>query len=156
MICPTCCTAADQRAPRDAHCTDPKCPCGHRVERYRPVTGFDVLAAQYARLEAIADQTTEVHHRAAVRPIGEPFAIPPHVLGIYQAHADDAQAHTAAVEAAMEQCRAEFHHPSFPPARCDLPTGHADLHREQPSPDRVAFRWWDAVAMYPTDTTTED
>jgi len=38
MICPTCATAADQRAPQDEYCTDPKCTCGHRTDRYRPVT----------------------------------------------------------------------------------------------------------------------
>lgn len=35
MICPRCARAADQRAPRDQHCTDPKCMCGHRTDRYR-------------------------------------------------------------------------------------------------------------------------
>lgn len=120
MICTDCATAADQRAGRDQHCTDPGCTCGHRADRYRCVTGYDVIAAQYAGLAAIADQTAEVHPRTAVRPIGEPFrfppmisyladgedpeepfAIPSHVLGIYQAQADDAQAHAAAVEAAI-------------------------------------------------------
>lgn len=38
MICQPCARAADQRAGRDAHCTDPKCPCGHRVERYGTCT----------------------------------------------------------------------------------------------------------------------
>lgn len=36
MICGRCADAADRRAPRDQHCTDPGCTCGHRVERYRP------------------------------------------------------------------------------------------------------------------------
>lgn len=35
MICPRCARAADQRAPRDQHCNDPKCMCGHRTDRYR-------------------------------------------------------------------------------------------------------------------------
>lgn len=37
MICPTCADAAARRAPRDQHCTDPTCPCGHRTDRYRPI-----------------------------------------------------------------------------------------------------------------------
>lgn len=37
-ICPTCCAAADRRADRAAHCTDPDCPCQHRVERYGETT----------------------------------------------------------------------------------------------------------------------
>lgn len=126
MICTDCATAADQRAGRDRHCTDAGCTCGHRADRYRAVTGFDVLAAQYAGLAAIVDQTAEVHPRTAVRPISEPFRLPPmighvadgedpeepfaipsHVLGIYQAQADDAQAHAAAVEAAIADRAAE-------------------------------------------------
>jgi len=38
MICAPCGRAADQRAPRDQHCDDPGCACGHRVERYGTVT----------------------------------------------------------------------------------------------------------------------
>lgn len=38
MICPRCARAADQRAPRGQHCNNPKCPCGHRVERYGTTT----------------------------------------------------------------------------------------------------------------------
>jgi hypothetical protein len=38
MICGPCGRAADQQAPRTAHCTDPGCTCGHRVERYGTVT----------------------------------------------------------------------------------------------------------------------
>jgi hypothetical protein len=38
MICPPCARAADARAPRDQHCTDPGCTCGHRVERYGTTT----------------------------------------------------------------------------------------------------------------------
>lgn len=34
MVCPTCASAADRLAPRDQHCTDPGCTCGHRAERY--------------------------------------------------------------------------------------------------------------------------
>lgn len=34
MICKTCRDAADARAPRTAHCADPKCMCGHRADRY--------------------------------------------------------------------------------------------------------------------------
>lgn len=30
MICPSCAKAADERLPRDAHCDDPGCTCGHR------------------------------------------------------------------------------------------------------------------------------
>lgn len=36
MICTPCTTAADQRAGRDQHCTDPGCTCGHRAARPRP------------------------------------------------------------------------------------------------------------------------
>jgi hypothetical protein len=57
---------------------------------------------------------------------------------------------------AAEHCRAEFHHPTMHSARCDLPAGHAEFHREQPDPSRCAFRWDEQDAMYPTDTTTED
>lgn len=35
MICPPCASAADRLAPRDQHCADPKCMCGHRTDRYR-------------------------------------------------------------------------------------------------------------------------
>jgi hypothetical protein len=35
MICPPCARAADQQLPRTAHCTDPKCMCGHRTDSYR-------------------------------------------------------------------------------------------------------------------------
>jgi hypothetical protein len=35
MICTQCATAADRRAPRDQHCHDPKCMCGHRTDRYQ-------------------------------------------------------------------------------------------------------------------------
>lgn len=38
MICSQCARAADQRAPRSAHCADPKCMCGHRVDRYGKTT----------------------------------------------------------------------------------------------------------------------
>lgn len=38
MICEPCARAADQRAPRNQHCNDPKCMCGHRVERYGTTT----------------------------------------------------------------------------------------------------------------------
>lgn len=63
---------------------------------------------------------------------------------------------TGLISPSAEQCRAEFHHPTMQSARCDLPAGHAQaLHREQRDRDRVAFRWDESVAMYPTDTTTE-
>ena len=39
MVCQRCRDAADQRAPRDAHCTDPGCTCGHRTDRYGATTG---------------------------------------------------------------------------------------------------------------------
>jgi hypothetical protein len=39
VICPPCRTAADQHAPREQHCDDDKCMCGHRVDKYRPPTG---------------------------------------------------------------------------------------------------------------------
>jgi hypothetical protein len=38
VICTTCAAAADARAPRDQHCTDPKCMCGHRTDRYGTTT----------------------------------------------------------------------------------------------------------------------
>jgi hypothetical protein len=41
MICPRCARAADQRAPKSQHCRDPKCMCGHRVERYGTATRKD-------------------------------------------------------------------------------------------------------------------
>lgn len=41
MICQPCRQAADQQLGRDAHCDDPKCMCGHRVDRYRPLPEED-------------------------------------------------------------------------------------------------------------------
>lgn len=38
MVCPNCRKAADARAPREAHCADPGCTCGHRTEDYGTVT----------------------------------------------------------------------------------------------------------------------
>lgn len=39
MICAPCAQAADTRASRDQHCTDPGCTCGHRTDRYGTTTG---------------------------------------------------------------------------------------------------------------------
>lgn len=63
MICARCARAADQRAPRDAHCTDPKCPCGHRVERYRPVTGFDVRPIAKSTCTATLQRVGDINRR---------------------------------------------------------------------------------------------
>lgn len=79
MVCSTCASAADRRAPRSEHCDDPRCMCGHRVERYGPLNGFVAVAAMYDGLARIVDQTAEIHPRAAVRPLGEPFRFPPMV-----------------------------------------------------------------------------
>lgn len=38
MICSDCAKAADERLPRDAHCTDPGCTCGHRAPTPRDDT----------------------------------------------------------------------------------------------------------------------
>jgi hypothetical protein len=38
VICLTCARAADRHAPRDQHCNNPGCACGHRVQRYRATT----------------------------------------------------------------------------------------------------------------------
>ncbi len=38
MICDDRTKAADRQAPRDQHCDDPGCTCGHRVERYGTTT----------------------------------------------------------------------------------------------------------------------
>lgn len=46
MICPPCASAADRRAPRDQHCADPKCMCGHRVERYGRTTAEQQAASK--------------------------------------------------------------------------------------------------------------
>lgn len=35
MICAPCRDAADRQLPRDLHCVDPSCMCGHRTDRYR-------------------------------------------------------------------------------------------------------------------------
>lgn len=59
-----------------------------------------------------------------------------------------------AEQALGEHCRAEFHHPTMQSARCDLPAGHTELHREQPDPQRAAFRWDEQTAMHPTSDTT--
>lgn len=77
MICPDCMKAADARAPRTAHCDDPACMCGHRVDRYRTTTGIDVVAGFYDGLRRIADQTTEIQARTTVLPIGQPLAAYP-------------------------------------------------------------------------------
>jgi hypothetical protein len=45
VICQPCMDAADIHAPRDQHCHDPGCTCGHRVDRYRTGTGFEALTA---------------------------------------------------------------------------------------------------------------
>lgn len=71
MICQPCRAAADARAPRDAHCHDPACMCGHRTDRYRTLTRLDALAAYYDGLQRVIDQTTEVQPRTAVRPISD-------------------------------------------------------------------------------------
>lgn len=38
MTCKPCARAADNRAPREAHCTDPACTCAHRTKDYGNVT----------------------------------------------------------------------------------------------------------------------
>jgi hypothetical protein len=58
-----------------------------------------------------------------------------------------------AYDTTPDQCRAEYHRPGYPDARCDLPGGHTDFHRDQTRPGGT-FRWDDSVAMYPT--TPED
>lgn len=52
MICPRCAAAADRRAPADQHCTDPRCMCGHRTDRYRPPAGFGMPAALFDGMHA--------------------------------------------------------------------------------------------------------
>lgn len=59
-----------------------------------------------------------------------------------------------AYDTTPDQCRSEYHRPGYASARCDLPAGHSDYHRDQTVPGG-AFRWDDTVAMYPT-TTPED
>ncbi|WP_433893048.1 hypothetical protein [Streptomyces sp. CA-111067] len=76
MICKPCADAADARVGRDQHCDDPKCMCGHRTDRYRPVSGLDAVAHFYDQLRRIVDQATEVHHRDTVRPISGPLPTP--------------------------------------------------------------------------------
>jgi hypothetical protein len=56
VICPTCRDAADQRAPRDQHCHDPKCMCGHRTDKYQPPTGLGMPAALHNRMRTVAGQ----------------------------------------------------------------------------------------------------
>jgi hypothetical protein len=68
MICTQCATAADRRAPLDQHCHDPKCMCGHRVEKYRPLDGLAAVAAMYDRMRAVAGQLlTTTHLPPAIR-----------------------------------------------------------------------------------------
>ncbi|MEE4546476.1 hypothetical protein V2S66_31490 [Streptomyces sp. V4-01] len=55
MICLKCRTAADARAPRDQHCGDAKCPCGHRTDRYRAPNGFAAIAAMYDQLARVGE-----------------------------------------------------------------------------------------------------
>lgn len=70
MICRPCARAADARAPRDAHCHDPACTCGHRVDRYRP--------ALPPMIRLLAD--------------GAPFTIPASSLASYEAASQEARA----------------------------------------------------------------
>lgn len=225
MICPTCTAAADARAPRDQHCADPKCMCGHRVERYADPAPLQHLAAEAltaVRHDPRADDPA-YNPITGYRTWDEVEADPPQftgILAVFEQQAAETDTHAAAVEAAIarleaepddrtitfpriddgqhpyqqvpsvgvrvcacglwpdhhihtgdrtlcscmacrtnttrERCRAEYHHPTMQSARCDLPAGHADLHREQPDLRRIAFRWDDSAAMYPTSTTTED
>lgn len=67
MICLLCRTAADQRAPKEQHCTDPKCMCGHRTDRYRPLDGIAAVADffdQFNRVTAEARAREERYRRA--------------------------------------------------------------------------------------------
>jgi hypothetical protein len=81
----------------------------------------------------------------------EPFDLSG-VLRIFERHADDANAHAAAVEAAIAegQCRAEYHKPNDRSARCELADGHDGDHRQQTGPD-LCFNWPETIAMYGTD-----
>jgi hypothetical protein len=45
MICQPCARAADTRAPRDQHCTNPACMCGHKTERYGTTTALPPTTA---------------------------------------------------------------------------------------------------------------
>lgn len=105
MICDLCCAAADRRAPKTEHCTDPGCTCGHRTDRYRALDGRAAVAAMYADLDR-ATQPTEVHPRAITRVISEPFSLGP-VLAVLDQQAAEADAHTAAVETAIARVEAE-------------------------------------------------
>lgn len=119
--------------------------------------GLDVVNHFYDQLNRIAEATTEV------RPVSrDARAEDPAYDGItgYRTWAEveaDPPQFTGLISTATEQCRAEFHHPTMQSARCDLPKDHTEvMHREQPGPTRTAFRWDNSVAMYPTDTTTEN
>jgi hypothetical protein len=50
MICSPCARAADIHAPRDQHCHDPGCTCGHRTDRYRTGAGFEALPSRMAQI----------------------------------------------------------------------------------------------------------
>jgi hypothetical protein len=132
LICRICATAADRRAPRDQHCTDPKCTCGHRVQRYRFAPGGilrnvpaidEVASGCFPRPGAPEGLYGPMH--AAVRrtlthplppmarhpaddenPDDEPFNLGP-VLAIYERLAAETDAHTVAVEAAIARLEAE-------------------------------------------------
>lgn len=52
-------------------------------------------------------------------------------------------------------CPAEYHRPGYADARCDLPAGHPDYHRDQTAPGGT-FRWDDSVAMYPTSSPEDN
>jgi hypothetical protein len=45
VICPRCREAADRRAPRGEHCTDPGCTCGRQVERSGTATRGEAIRA---------------------------------------------------------------------------------------------------------------
>lgn len=62
----------------------------------------------------------------------EPFAIPSHVLGIYQAHAEDAQAHAEAVEAAIAKstCTATLQRVGDINRRCTEQIHPGDYHHD--------------------------
>jgi hypothetical protein len=62
VICPPGARAADTQAPRDQHCTDPKCMCGHRTDRYRePQPKVRIEGEHGPELVQLPHGTT-VHH----------------------------------------------------------------------------------------------
>lgn len=149
MICQPCRDAADTRAPRDQHCNDPKCPCGHRTDRSRAADPAERLACN-STLHWPGDN----HIHRCTLPAGHEVR-----GGVFHVSVDKRfwqDGHTDVtphLTDPADQCRAEYHEANTQSGRCDLPTGHDEPHCDRSVPGVLV--WMERVAMYPTDTTRD-